>query len=122
MFNRQSSIIIIAYCSCTDSKNQLKIANYVTVAPITFAHLTSSALLKSDFYKAKVTETTSNNQETYIGLRENEFKTRLNLHKSSYILEQKRTSTTLSDHVWKLKKKTKTSNSTSTSNGRSSKR
>ena len=53
---------------------------------------------------AIVTETTSNNQETYIGLRENEFKTRFNLHKSSLKLEHKRTSTTLSDHVWKLKK------------------
>ena len=56
-------------------------------------------------YKATVTETTSNNQETYIGLTENEFKTRFNLHKSSFKLEPKRTSTTLSDHVWKLKKK-----------------
>ena len=52
-------------------------------------------------YIATVTETTSNNQETYIGLTENEFKTRFNLHKSSFKLEQKRTSTTLSDHVWK---------------------
>ena len=55
--------------------------------------------------KATVTETTSNNQETYIGLTENEFKTRFNLHKSSFKLEHKRTSTTLCDHVWKLKKK-----------------
>ena len=54
-------------------------------------------------YKAAVTETTPNNQETYIGLTENEFKTRFNLHKSSFKLEYKRTSTTLSDHVWKLK-------------------
>ena len=52
-----------------------------------------------------VTETTSNNQEMYIGLTGNEFKTRFNLHKSSFKLEHKRTSTTLSDHVWKLKKK-----------------
>ena len=56
-------------------------------------------------YKATVTETTSNNQETYIGLTENKFKTRFNLHKSSFKLEHKRTPTTLSDHVWKLKKK-----------------
>ena len=52
-----------------------------------------------------VTETTSNNQETYIGLTENEFKTRFNLHKSSFKLEHKRTSTTLSEHVRKLKNK-----------------
>ena len=44
-------------------------------------------------------------QETYIGLTENEFKTRFNLHKSSFKLEHKRTTTTLSDHIWKLKKK-----------------
>ena len=62
-------------------------------------------LTKCVVYKATVTETTSKNQETYIGLTENEFKTRFNLHKSSFKLEHKRTSTTLSDHVWKLKKK-----------------
>ena len=59
-------------------------------------------LTKCVAYKATVTETTLNNQETYIGLAENEFKTRFNLHKS---LEHKRTSTTLSDHVWKLNNK-----------------
>ena len=64
---------------------------------------TTSASLNA--YKAPVTETTSNNQETYIGLTENEFKTRFNLQKSSFKLEQKRTSTTLSEHVWKLKNK-----------------
>ena len=42
---------------------------------------------------------------TYIGLTENEFKTRFNLHKSSFKLEHKRTTTTLSDHIWKLKNK-----------------
>ena len=41
----------------------------------TLAHLTAT---KYAVYKAAVTETTSNNQETYIGLTENEFKTRLN--------------------------------------------
>ena len=64
----------------------------------------SSCLTKCVVYKATVTETTSNNQETYIGLTENEFKTRFNLHKSSFKLEHNRTSTTFSDHVWKLKK------------------
>ena len=67
--------------------------------------LDGKCLTKCVVYKATVTETTSNNQETYIGLTENEFKTRFNLHKSSFKLENKRTSTTLSDHVWKLKKK-----------------
>ena len=61
-------------------------------------------LTKCIVYKATVTETTSINQEIYIGLAENEFKTRFNLHKSFFKLEHKRTSTTLSDHIWKLKK------------------
>ena len=63
------------------------------------------ASLKHCIYKATVTETTSYNQETYIGLTDNEFKTRFNLHKSSFKLEHKRPSTTLSDHVWRLKNK-----------------
>ena len=67
--------------------------------------LDGKCLTKCVVYKATVTETTSKNQETYIGLTENEFKTRFNLHKSSFKLEHKRTSTTLSDTVWKLKKK-----------------
>ena len=104
MLNRQSPITTIAYCNCTEWKNQLKIANYVTVGKKALAHLMASASLNAFVYKATVTETTSNNQETYIGLTENEFKTRFNLHKSSFKLEHKRTSTTLSDHVWKLKK------------------
>ena len=41
------------------------------------------------------------------------------MHKSSFKLEHKRTSTTLSDHVWELKKK---KTPTSTLNGRSSKK
>ena len=47
--------------------------------------LDSKCLTKCAVHKATVTETTSNNQETYIGLTENEFKTRFNLHKSSFI-------------------------------------
>ena len=41
-------------------------------------------------YKATVTEIETNRQETYIGLTDNEFKTRFSLHKSSFKLEQKR--------------------------------
>ena len=66
--------------------------------------LDGKCLTKCVVYKATVTETISNNQETYIGLTENKFKTRFNLHKSSFKLEHKRTSATLSEHVWKLKK------------------
>ena len=64
----------------------------------------AKCLTKCVVNKATVPKTTSNNQETYIGLTENEFKTRFNLHKSSFKLEHKRTSTTLSEHVWKFKK------------------
>ena len=46
-----------------------------------------------------------NNQETDIGLTENEFKARFILHRSSFKFELKRTSTTLSEHVWTLKNK-----------------
>ena len=62
-------------------------------------------LTKCVVYKSTVTETTSYSQATYIGRTEHEFKTRFNLHKSSFKLEHKRTSTTLSEHVWKFKKK-----------------
>ena len=40
--------------------------------------LDGKCLTKCVVHKATVTETTSNNQETYIGLTENEFKTRFN--------------------------------------------
>ena len=79
--------------------------------------LKGKCLTKCVVDKATVTETTSNNQETYIGLTENEFKTRFNLHKPSFKLEHRRTSTTLSENILKLKKKP----STSTSNWRLSK-
>ena len=80
--------------------------------------LDGKCLTKCVVFKATVTETTSNNQETYIGLTENEFKTRFNLHKPSFKLGHKRTSTTLSEHVWKFKNK----NINSIANGRSSKK
>ena len=65
--------------------------------------LDGKCLTKCVVYKATVTETDTKKQDTYIGLTENEFKTRFNLHKSSFKLEHKRTTTTLSDHIWKLK-------------------
>ena len=67
--------------------------------------LDGKCLTKCVVYKATVTETTSNNQNTFIGLAENEFKTRFNLHKSSFKLEHKRTPTRLYEHVWELKNK-----------------
>ena len=67
--------------------------------------LDGKCLSKCVVYKATVTETTSNNHETYIRLTLNEFNKRFNLHRSSFKLEHKRTSTALCDHVWKLKNK-----------------
>ena len=64
--------------------------------------LDGKCLTKCVVYKATVTETTSNNQETY-----KEYKTRFNLHKSSFKLEHKRTSTTLSEHNYLEIKKQK---------------
>ena len=64
--------------------------------------LNGKSLTNCVVYKATVTETTSKNRKTYTELTENEFETKFNLHKSSFKLEHKRTSATLSDHVWKL--------------------
>ena len=51
--------------------------------------LDGKCLTKCVVYKATVTEPTSNNQETYIGLTGNECKTRFNLHKSSFKLDHR---------------------------------
>ena len=66
--------------------------------------LKGKCLSKCVVYKATVKEN-DNTTETYIGLTENEFKTRYNQHTSSFRLSHKRSSTTLSEHVWKLKEK-----------------
>lgn len=48
--------------------------------------LKGECLTQAIIYKATVTQTDSNIQDTYIGLTENSFKTRFNLHKSSFKL------------------------------------
>ena len=66
-------------------------------------------LTENVVYKATVTNTdtvTKQKQvETYTGLTECEFKTRYNLHKSSFNNQHKRKATTLSEHVHTLKDK-----------------
>ena len=42
-------------------------------------------------------------QHIYIGITENEFKTRYNQHTSSFKLCHKSSATSLSEHIWKLK-------------------
>ena len=49
-----------------------------------------------------MTETTTKNQESYIGLTDNEFKTRYNQHKSSVKLVHRKIDTKLSEHIWEL--------------------
>ena len=54
-------------------------------------------------YKAIVTQTESMKQDINIGMTENLFKTRYNLHNSSFRLPDKISTTTLSEHLWTLK-------------------
>ena len=54
-------------------------------------------------YKAIVTQTETMKQDIYIGMKENLFKTRYNLHNSSFRLPHKRPTTTFSEHLWTLK-------------------
>ena len=44
-----------------------------------------------------------NERDIYIGITENEFKTRYNQHSSSFRLSHKSSATSLSEHIWKLK-------------------
>ena len=67
--------------------------------------LDGECLTKCVVYRSTVTEITSNDQEMYIGFTENEVRTRFSMHKSSFKPELKRTSTTFSNPVWKLKQK-----------------
>lgn len=65
--------------------------------------LNGNCLQKSVIYQATVTRNDNNKQETYVGLTENEFKTRFTGHKASFTHENKKSSTTLSEYMWNLK-------------------
>ena len=65
--------------------------------------LDGHCLTTSVIYKATVTQFQNNQQKTYIGLTENTFKTRFNLHTSSFRHSDKRKSTALSEFIWQLK-------------------
>ena len=69
--------------------------------------LKGKCLTKCVVYKATVIETNTNTSRSYIGLTQNEFKTRYNQHTSSFRLEHKKTSTSLSEHIWGLKNENK---------------
>ena len=54
-------------------------------------------------YQATVSTNSDNSKETYIGLTENQFKTRYYNHKATFTHRNKANSTELSKHIWKLK-------------------
>ena len=63
--------------------------------------LNGRCLERSVIYQATVE--TDNSAETYVGLTENEFKTRFNSHNASFNNTNRRNTTELSKHVWTLK-------------------
>ena len=65
--------------------------------------LNGKCLQKGIVYQATVVQKHTNQKDTYIGWTENEFKTRYNQHTSSFRRPHKKSTTTLSEHVWKLK-------------------
>ena len=67
--------------------------------------LENECLKQNVIYQATVTENDTNKTEKYVGLTECTFKTRYNLHKSSFKNRNKSKATTLSEHIWALKDK-----------------
>ncbi len=65
--------------------------------------LDHKCLTSSIIYQATVTRQDNLTVETYIGLTENTFKSRYAGHLSSFKHSDKRSATTLSEHIWKLK-------------------
>ena len=65
--------------------------------------LNGNCLQSSVVYQATVTRNDNNTAETYIGLTENDFKTRYGNHTASFRHTRLRNSTELSKHIWTLK-------------------
>ena len=65
--------------------------------------LQGNCLQKGVVFQATVTQTNTMREDIYIGITENEFKTRYNQHTSSFRLSHKSSATSLSEHIWKLK-------------------
>ena len=65
--------------------------------------LDGNCLQSSVIYQATVTHRNSNKTESYIGLTENEFKTRYRNHTASFRHAKHKNSTELSKHIWNLK-------------------
>ena len=81
-------------------EEQLKLCN---CRNRTLCPLQGNCLQKGVVYQATVTQTNTMREDIYIGIIENEFKTRYNQHTSSFRLSHKSSSTSLSEHIWKLK-------------------
>ena len=65
-------------------------------------------LKENVIYQATVEEIETKTTETYIGLTQNSFKTRYNLHTSSFKLVHQRKNTALSEHIWKIRERNNT--------------
>ena len=65
--------------------------------------LNGNCLQSSLIYHATVTRKDNGTIETYIGLTENDFKTRYRNHTASFRHTKHRNSTELSKHIWTLK-------------------
>ena len=65
--------------------------------------LDGNCLQPSVIYQATVTRKDNNTTETYIGLTENDFKTRYRNHTASFRHAKRRNFTELSKHIWTLK-------------------
>ena len=77
-----------------NAKNQLQVHE---------CPMSKNCLAKSVIYQATVKTSDKRPIETYVGLTENEFKTRYTNHKASSSNYEKRNSTELSKYIWNLK-------------------
>ena len=82
--------------NCTNTQNRTCNCRANTTCP-----LDGNCLAEGVIYQATVE--TNDKIETYVGLTENQFKTRYRNHKASFNNSQKRTNTELSKYIWSLK-------------------
>ena len=67
----------------------------------TLCPLQGNCLQKGVVYQATVTQTNTMREDIYIGITENEFKTRYKQNTSSFRLSHKASATSLIEHIWK---------------------
>ena len=84
---------------CPISPSRLQLSRGACHLPLNGAFLTEEF-----FYKATVTRTDTNEIETFTGLMGRTFKTRYNKHMTDFSNQTYERSTTLSKHIWKLKR------------------